>query len=151
MDFLDRSEDLQDVFSEQPAPIEAQFILVQVGDRRLAFAPESVGEIMLLERSQVLPLPFYPAVVMGIVHHQGQLVPLVNLRRLFQETNISSKEVFNAVQFKSPEGWVGLVVDRLIGSCSQSQLEHDDSIEAFPTETLTPELWQPQRWVAAGT
>lgn len=126
-----------------------QYILTQVGTRRLAFPSTSVSGILLVERSHVLALPFYQKALLGIVHHQGQLVALVVLQQVLEGSAGQAREVFNAVQLSentSAPG-LGLVIDRLLGTCNEEQISSSDDVEAFQPQLLEPTLWQPKRWV----
>lgn len=127
----------------------SQFILTQVGNRRIAFPTHTIAGILLTERSQVLALPFYHEVVLGIVHHQGELVTLMALQHLLEGKASQIKEVFNAVQLSESTGMpgLGLIVDQLLGQCGDEQMAADSTIERFQPQTLDPNLWQPQRWV----
>ncbi|MEM9818953.1 MAG: chemotaxis protein CheW [Cyanobacteria bacterium P01_D01_bin.6] len=127
-----------------------QYILTQAGTRRIAFPTKSVVSILLVERSQVLALPFYHEALLGIVHHQGQMVPLVTLQHLLEGNPSQLREVFNAVQLSESTGLpgLGLVIDRLLGNCSEEQVSTDSTIEQFQPNLLDPKLWQPQRWVS---
>ncbi|MGF1536000.1 MAG: chemotaxis protein CheW [Elainellaceae cyanobacterium] len=128
-----------------------QFILTQVGDRRIAFPTSMIASILLTERSQVLALPFYHEMVLGIVHHQGQLVTLMALQHLIEGKPSQIKEVFNALQLSESTGMpgLGLIVDQLLGQCGDDRMAADSDIERFQTQMLTPTLWQPRRWAAS--
>lgn len=129
---------------------EQQYILTQVGDRRMAFPTDFVVGILLVERSHILPLPFYQDGLLGIVHHQGQLVTLVALQQLLEGKPSQSREVFNAVQLGDQAGVpdLALVIERLLGNCGQSQVSADNTIDVFQPQLLDSTLWQPQRWVS---
>jgi chemotaxis protein histidine kinase CheA len=129
------------------APLN-QYILTQVGHHRLAFRDRGIAGMLLVERSQVLALPFYPPEIVGVVHHQGQLVPLVDLQQLLDGTPGQLREVFHAVQLNeaSHVGGLGLVVDRVLGNWSEAQVATDSTIEQFQPHRLKADLWQPQRW-----
>lgn len=124
---------------------EKLYILSQVGNRRVAFADHLISGILLIERSQILPLPFYDEMISGIVHHQGQLLTLVALRHLVQEPLSPMREVFNAVQLSDAAGpGLALIVDHLLGQCDKTQLEAEEVTE-FTPQILAPTLWQPRR------
>ena len=139
--------------SIEPVVLENQYILTQVGTRRIAFPAESVAGILLVERARVLSLPFYHEVILGIVHHQGQLVTLITFQQLLEGTPSYSREVFNAIQLGKESGapGLGLVVDRLLGNCGEDQISANSDIEKFQPHLLKPELWQPQRWASPTT
>lgn len=137
----------------EPITQEDQYILTQVGNHRVAFAANWVGGILLSERSQVLVLPFYQEPILGIVHHQGQLVPLVMLQQLLDDTPVQMREVFNAIQLseRTDTPGLGLVIDRLLGNCSDEDVAADETIERFQPHLLEPDLWEPSRWAALRT
>ncbi len=127
---------------------ESHYILTQVGERRIAFPTQTITGILLTERSQVLALPFYHEMILGVVHYQGQLVPLVTLRHLLEGKPSPLREVFNAVQLSESTSvpGLGLIVDQLLGHCGEDQVADDHTIERFQPQILEPTLWQPQRW-----
>lgn len=136
--------------SDATLSLEQQFILAQVGARQLAFPADWVAAVLLVERSQVLSLPFYPSVLMGLVHAQGQMVPLVSLQQLLEDKTGLSKEVFNAIQLNAAAGelaGLGLVVDRILGNRTEAQVVRDATLEPFQPDWLEPALWRPQRWL----
>lgn len=126
------------------------YILTQIGNRQVAFSTNDVTGILLTERSQVLSLPFYHDVILGIVHHQGQFVPLMMLGRLLDGKPGQLREVFNAIQLSESSGTpgLGLIIDQLLGHCSEETFASNDAIERFEPQMLAPDLWQPQRWTA---
>ena len=140
-----------DTLSADSIAQENQYILTQVGNRQVAFLTDMVAGIVLSERSQVLALPFYQDIVLGIVHYQGQFVTLVMLQQLLEGQPGQLREVFNAIQLSDRTGspGVGLVIDRLLGNCTESEIAADTAIEQFQPQMLNADLWQPQRWVTA--
>ena len=129
---------------------ESQYILAEVGTHRIAFPAELVAGIVLAERSHILSMPFYHEAMLGVVHHQGQLVALMMLQQLLEDSPSPSREVFNAVQLSESTGasGLGLIVDQLLGNCNEDQVSNDDSISRFQPSLLRPELWRPKRWVS---
>lgn len=140
----------------------ARYILTQVDQYTLVFPAAWVTEIVRIERSQVLELPFYAPLLLGIVHQNGVIVPLVATHRLLQREQATLRETFTIVRLSSTTGHfanVGLVIDRALGMSSRSELppalfESSTAIEAAPgsmvlinLEWLPPTLWQPQRWM----
>lgn len=141
---------------------QSRYILTQVGLQKIGFPSQWVTEIMLVERSQILKLPFYNSRLLGVVHHQGSIIPLVTL----QATNSVSQsrvnqrfriqETLTAIRLNpsvSALPGVGLVVDQVLGSISHEQLLANEQktkktshphIEVFQPETIEPSIWQPQ-------
>ena len=142
-----------DTLSVDSTAQEKQYILTQVGSRRVAFAATAVAGILLSERSQVLTLPFYQEPMLGIVHHQGQLVALVMLQQLLDGKPGPLREVFNAIQLSEQTDMpgLGLVIDQLLGNCTEEDVATEATIERFQPHLLQPNLWQPQRWVSLTT
>lgn len=136
---------------------QGRYILTQVGHQKIGFPSQWVAEIILIERSQILNLPFYDSRLLGVVHHQGSIIPLVT----FQVGNPVSQQARNqetltAIRLSklvSELSGVGLIVDQVIGSISQEQLSANDQkvtkssnspIEIFQPEKILPSIWQPR-------
>jgi chemotaxis signal transduction protein len=137
-----------------------RYILTQVGNQQIAFPSQWVVEIMLIERSQILNLPFYDSRLLGVVHHQSSIIPLVILqsphpsdtKRLIQRQRI--QETLTAIRLSqavSTLSGVGLIVDRVIGSIAQEQLSlnvqkatesSNPQIEVFQPERIPQSIWQ---------
>ncbi|MGB3312561.1 MAG: chemotaxis protein CheW [Nodosilinea sp.] len=134
---------------DSPALSDSSYFLTQVGSRRLAFPAANIAEVILVDRSQVLSLPFYQPGFLGIVHIQGQLVPLVALQFLLEGASGVTREVFNAVQLNasSPLAGIALAIDQLVGNCTADQLAQDSTIQPFNSELVPADLWQPRRWI----
>jgi chemotaxis signal transduction protein len=138
-----------------------RYILASFGDKVLVFADIFVAEIMLVERTFILPLPFFVPSLIGLAHHQGRLTPLLSLARLLKDPNTLIPEIVSVVCLKTDSGnpdaedvaGAGLVVDRVVGSVSPDQfadLIRQDSGRYLTLEQLLPQIpahiWQPKRW-----
>lgn len=137
-------------------------ILTQIGEQKISFPSQWVAEIMLIERSQILNIPFYDSRLLGMVHHQGNIIPLVTLQlanpvtqeRLIQRQRIQDKLIAIRLSSSVSElSGVGLIVDQVIGSISQEQLLlnqqpttelSNNSIEMFQPERIPQVIWQPR-------
>jgi chemotaxis signal transduction protein len=141
-----------------------RYILTQVGPSTLVFPAAWVFEIVRAERSQVLELPFYDPLILGIVHHNGSVVPLIASHRVLQLEPPILREMLTIVRLSEAAGSLvnlGLIVDRALGSTTRSQLP-STLFEASATSPLVntpeaamvllnqawfdPQMWQPQRW-----
>lgn len=141
---------------------QSRYILTQVGHQQIGFPSQWVAEIMLIEQSQILNLPFYDSMLLGVVHYQGSIIPLVTLQfanpvgqdRVIQRQRI--QETLTAIRLsqsvKELSG-VGLIVDRVIGSISHEQLlaneqkataSSNPQIEVFQPERISQSIWQPR-------
>jgi len=138
---------------------QQRYILTQVEQFTFVFPLTLVAEIPILERSQILVMPFYSPVVMGILHHAGNVIPLISLRQLLGIAKGFAAERLTVVQLSTAaaeQAGLGLVVDRTMGMRSHSQLPPDlfDAVQSnsepnlrlFRPEILADCLWQPLRW-----
>jgi chemotaxis signal transduction protein len=147
--------------------IETQrFLLAQIEQLKLIVSSGLVAEIMLIERSQILPLPFYNPVILGCLHHAGQIVPLIATdRQLGIRTTTPTREILTVVRLsQSAEhlAGVGLLVDKVLGSQSGDRLpaeifdsdvyfpaiEGDAPMKLFHPQLISRDIFIPQRWNA---
>jgi chemotaxis signal transduction protein len=139
----------------QPSMAEIQpdrgvrYILTQVGEQKLAFPPAWVNEVMQFEQVRILQLPFYSPTILGVVHHQGEVVPLVSAQAaIFAGQTQYMPETITAVRLSQSIGELagtGLVVDRVLGSVSAEQLSATGT-RLIQLQDISSQLWQPQRW-----
>jgi chemotaxis signal transduction protein len=135
-----------------------RFILTQVDRQTLVFPATWVTEILRIDRSQILDLPFYDSLLVGIANYNGRMTPLIAAARLLEIENFVVPERVMVVRLNEAAGQlenVGIIVDRAIGSSTRSEL----SPELFTSKRagekvlmrsqLVPtSLWQPQYWSA---
>jgi chemotaxis signal transduction protein len=135
---------------------EERYLVAVVGERKIAFLARWVQEILLVPRSQVLELPFYDPSLLGVVHHQGQIVPLVSGQNIFlQKIQPKSQATLSVVclnQFGQNLTGVGVVVDRMVENLSSSEIAHNISTSEsksqfteFQLRDIPQHIWQPQR------
>lgn len=141
---------------------EQGFIIAQVDQLTIVFPSAMVAEMLIIERSKILALPFYEQAVLGCVHNAGQIIPLVSMHSIFRTKAGLTKESLTVVRLADRAGvaGIGLIVDRILGSKSLEQLPPDvftndlllDSANAditmwlFRPEVLSNHFWQPQRY-----
>ena len=133
-----------------------RFILTTVGEQQLAFPSQWVAEIMLVERSRILSLPFYGPMFLGVVHHQSDIVPLISSQVVLPENPSQPvhlsliKETLNVIRLGSTVGeltGVGVVVERVSGSVSEAQLSTlESSIHRLKLQDMSNQIWRPKRW-----
>jgi chemotaxis signal transduction protein len=135
-----------------------RFISTQVERFTLVFPAVWVAEILRLDRSQILDLPFYDPLLLGIVNHNAQITPLIAAARLLETIEpFSLKEKLMVVRLNQSAGSlanIGVVVDRSIGSYTRQELppelfepnQIDSNIVLMRPELIPSNLWQPQRW-----
>lgn len=140
---------------------QERYILARIDQQVIAFPPSWVAEIVVVERSRVLNLPFYDSTVLGVVHHRGSIIPLISL----QSQEIKAKPLVN--RYKTQEtltvvrlsssaeqlAGVGLVVEQVLGSASSTPSgdqpptqELNQAFTMFCPENISPSIWQTQRW-----
>ncbi|MBW4694400.1 MAG: chemotaxis protein CheW [Lyngbya sp. HA4199-MV5] len=129
--------------------LQHRYMLTQVGQQQLAFPTHWVEEIMLTERSQILRLPFYDRLLLGLVHHDGSIVPLLSAHTLLLETrgqemrSRALKDFLTVVRLRSAVdglAGVGIVVDGVVGSITREQVAE---LRLFQRSDLPSQLWQP--------
>ncbi|NJL42861.1 MAG: chemotaxis protein CheW [Pseudanabaena sp. SU_2_4] len=144
---------------------EQRFILAGVEQFIIVFPSNVVADISIVDRSQILSLPFYDPVIWGIIHRSGQIVPLVSLRQIFGVSAgfMTERQRLTVVQLNPAMGGlagVGLIVDTTLGTSSVQELPSDlfnaemltvssksnSKMRLFQPEMLGDRLWQPQRW-----
>jgi chemotaxis signal transduction protein len=149
----------QENASSQLEEKQPRYILTQIERFTVAFPLTLVAEIPIIERSQILAMPFYSPAVMGVMHHAGHVVPLVSLRQILGIATGFATERLTVVQLATTaaeQAGVGLVVDRTMGMRSHSQLPPDlfhavqstsePNLRLFKPKILADCLWQPLRW-----
>ena len=120
-----------------------RYLIALVKDLKIAFSATLVREIMLFQRSQILQLPFYNRSLIGVVHHQNQIIPLVSAQSIFLEENKFSQTTLTAVrlgQSGQQLTGVGVVVDRMVESISQQELTQE---HLFQLTDIPKYIWQP--------
>jgi chemotaxis signal transduction protein len=144
-------------WSERLPLLQQHFILTEVGQQQIVFPSRWVGEIMLVRRSQVLTLPCYSSLVLGVTHHQGSMVPLISSSIFLsvfpsenhdQSVRSAFTEILHAVRLNQSAGklaGVGIVVDRVIGNVSEAQVVSETTRWQFQLQDVPDHVWQLRR------
>jgi hypothetical protein len=129
-----------------------RFILTQVERHTLVFP----AEILRIDRSQILGLPFYESLLVGIANYNGLMTPLIAAARLLELNQFTVPERVMVVRLNQAAGQlenVGIIVDRAVGSSTRDELPSDLFIThsahgmVMMRSSLVPtSLWQPQYW-----
>ena len=142
---------------------QQRYLLTQLGDVTVVFPLMLVSEMLILVKSQILPLPFYDKAVLGCVHKKGQIIPLVSLQQVMGVETGVSKEKLTVVVLNEQAGnlvGVGLVVDKLLASLGREELppevfnldisvgeaRRQTQMWLFHSKIMSEGLWQPQRY-----
>jgi hypothetical protein len=117
-----------------------RYIVTKVCDRLIIFPDTLVAEILIVERSSILPLPFYDAAIIGVVHHQASVMPLLMLKSLLQGERSLIAESLTIIKLSQAAnqlgevsnnlslGGTGLIVDRVIGSMAIAEYANATAI-----------------------
>jgi hypothetical protein len=149
--------------SDAKSTLSDRFLLAQVQTVTLVIPALWVVEIFRVERSQILALPFYSPLLMGITHHGGRVLPLLSGHTLLNAPSASLRENTMVVKLGDAAGslaQVGIVIDRPLGSQTRAEIPSvvfadvsqspNDSIVLLRPEWFSADLWQPQCWIPSG-
>ena len=122
-----------------------RYIVAKVGDRSVTFPDVLVSEIIIIDRNAIVALPFYETAIIGVTHHQANVVPLLLLRLLMGEQRTLITESLTAVRLSKIAddlggknlGGVGVIVDRVIGSLT---IDEYQEINIYSSELAQPTL-----------
>lgn len=124
---------------------EERYLVALVENQKIAFAMSLVQEILVFKRSQILSLPFYDQSLLGVIHHQNQIIPLVSGQTIFPEkTSIIIQTTVTAVLLnQSADKLMGIaiVVDKMVENLLAKELSSE---RLFQLTDIPTEIWQPQ-------
>jgi CheW-like domain len=137
--------------------LEQRFILTQIAHLTLVLPAIWVTEIIRIDRSQILDLPFYDPLLVGIADRHGRIVPLIATDRLLavDPRSLSERVVVVLLEDRGDRevGNFGLIVDRAIGSSTRQELppalftDHRAGSMVMMRSDLVPtNIWQPKYW-----
>jgi CheW-like domain len=127
------------------AGIEQHFALV--------FPAIWVAEVLRVDRSQILELPFYNPSLIGIIDRGGEITPLIAAAYCLDlKSSLGEKLVVIRLNKTNEKlGNVGLIVDRLVGINTRAQLPSDlftthrsAEMIMMRLELVPTTIWQPQ-------
>ena len=126
----------------------SRYILAQIDKKNVAFSEDIVVEIVSLDWSAILRLPFYDVRVLGVAHYQGTLMPLCMLMGLHAAPIASEKETLTAIRLNEGSGnpgGVGIVVNKILGQVKASQFKDESNIHVFSHDDVPDAIWEIQR------
>jgi chemotaxis signal transduction protein len=131
-----------------------RFILTQLQNFTLVFPATWVAEILRIDRTHILTLPYYNPVLVGIVDRNGQTMPLINITLSLGLAQSSVPERALIVRLnEAAEGLqnVGLIIDRLIGTTTRNELPPDlfitdrtGDLLMLKSTLISADIWQPE-------
>ncbi len=89
-------------------------IAFQVGDQRFAVEVKDIQEIVTL--SQIVRVPCVPDFIAGITNVRGNIVTLVDLRRLFGDASESIVDLKRAILIAHGDSRLGLLSEEILGT-----------------------------------
>ncbi len=127
-----------------------RYILAKVGDRTVTFPDGLISEILIIDRNAILALPFYTTAIVGVIHHQAQVMPLLLLQLLLEERSALIKESLSVVRLSKladsltdqPLSGVGIIVDRVIGSLTTDEYQTGNFHSSSETEVSAKKINQ---------
>jgi chemotaxis signal transduction protein len=140
-------------------PSAERYVLTRVKQQQLAFPSQWVAEIIRIEdHSRILPLPFYSPMILGVIHHQGSLVPLLASECMWTNLSESPSEgilrgqTLSAIRLSEATremAGIALVVDQVINTVSAEMLPQQSlPVRLFELASIPSQVWHPQRWAA---
>ncbi len=130
--------------------LQNRHILTRVGQQYLTFPSQWVAEILLVERSQILSLPFYDSTLLGVVYRQGQIIPLISAHILLskemeQDVRLRAmRETLTVVhlgQATDQLAGIGIVVEDVV---SNATAQPPSEQRVFQLSDLPSHIWQPR-------
>jgi hypothetical protein len=142
----------------RPIQLIDRFILTQITELEhqftLVFPATWVTEILRVDHAQILALPFYNPLLVGIIDRDGEITPLIAAARLLDLVPSYLSDRLMVVRLnKSSEmlGNIGVIVDRFIGTVTRQELPpdlftaHRAGELVMMRSTLVPiDSWQPK-------
>lgn len=89
-------------------------IAFQVGDQRFAVEVKDIGEIVTL--SQIVRVPCVPDFIAGITNVRGNILTLIDLRRLFGDGGEGIVDLKRAIVVQAGDARLGLLAEEIIGT-----------------------------------
>jgi purine-binding chemotaxis protein CheW len=116
--------------TKNPAPETALFplLIFLLGEQHYALTIDDVVEVAAMV--ELTTVPDAPPEMLGIANRRGTLVPLLDLRRVFKQSNapVNSATLFIVAMFE--QQLIGLVVDEV------QQVKYVDPEQLWKTPTM---------------
>lgn len=106
------------------------FVLFCLDEPRYALYLSAVQRVV--QAVEITPLPKAPDIVLGVINFQGEIIPVINIRKRFR---LPLREINLEDQFiiaQTTKRWVVLVVDSVIGVYEIDRHYVIDAEKVFP-------------------
>jgi purine-binding chemotaxis protein CheW len=110
----DRARALAKPLEEAGAPAEVLELLVLslAGER---YGVETAHVLEVIPLRELTPVPCTPSFVLGVVNHRGRILPVLDLRRLFELAGQGATEGSRAVAVEAGGMTFGILADAVTG------------------------------------
>lgn len=108
----------------------AKIVLFSLDEPRYALYLDTV--IRIIQAVEITPLPKAPEIVSGVINVQGEIIPVINIRKLFR---LPEHEIDLDNQFiiaKTSKRTLALLVDSVQGVSELENCEVTDAHDVFP-------------------
>ena len=131
----------------QTISLSDRYLITLVGQQKLAFPANWINDILIVQREQLLVLPFYNPMLLGIISYHNEIVPLVSMATILGEKFEEGRYQQNLTVLRLSKSvgelsGVGLTVTRLIASSTEVELKEE---RRFQLADIPDHLWQPLR------
>ena len=107
-----------------------QIVLFSLDEPRYALYLSAVERVV--RAVEIIPLPKTPDIVLGVINFQGEIIPVIDIRKRF---HLASREIALEDQFiiaRTSKRFVVIVVDSVDGVYDLEQYQITDAEETFP-------------------
>lgn len=105
--------------SHRPGTLHKQLVVFTLDQQRYALYLSTVDRVVLTV--EVTPLPKAPAIVLGVINIQGEIIPVINIRKRFHLTDQELKVSDHIVIAHTSRRAVALIVDAVSGILELSE------------------------------
>jgi two-component system chemotaxis sensor kinase CheA len=116
---------------ENKAQISAEYLCFLIENKEYAFNMKDIKEVRVWQKYATLP--FSPSFVQGIINLRGKIIPVVDLRILFElgvrEHNINTVIIVLKMKHKEKNICVGIIVDSVTEICEIRRDEIEQKVE----------------------
>ncbi|BAI79674.1 purine-binding chemotaxis protein CheW [Deferribacter desulfuricans SSM1] len=119
---------------------EKSFIQFKVGGISLLLDMSNV--FVVLEYKQIVELPGAPSHILGIIYYQGEVIPIVDLKGIFNEATTFRTENTRFVIIKYNNELIGIFADEVLGikNINKALLKQTDEDFFSATVKLSDEI-----------
>lgn len=134
--------------TSEPTALVDRYLLTEVGKYTLVFQANWVSEVLQVEQSKVLKIPYYSPAILGIAKYQDNFLTLVAGWQFLPETQPSRIDRFTVVRLGgNMKNWqnTGVVIDRVLGYVVKEDLPviQQNLFVLANSQSLPNYLWQP--------